>query len=215
MKKLKTVLIVILAIVATSVLIYFLPTDGIVNRIPFLNKLYRNTTLEIVTINGKAKVSIDGEEYGETPLTINDLTPGDYDIELEKISDSKTFYNKQSFNITLTKNTTSRMELEIGPAGILHGAILYYTEQNNLEKDNGQLSVLCDIEDSKAYLDDEYIKKTPVIAKTLIAKEYQLEVSADGYDTLSIPILIEDGYLLNVKSYLFPIPITLEEIENE
>ena len=215
MKKFKTVLIVILAIVATSILIYFLPTDGLVNNIPLLNQLYRNTTLEVITINGKAKVYIDEEEYGETPLTINDLTPGEYNIELEKISDSENFYQKQSFTVNLTKNTTSRVELEIGPAGILHGAILYYTPQNNLDRNVGGLSVLCDIENSKIYLDGEYVKKSPLIAKILTAKEYELEIVADNYDTLTIPILIEDGYLLNVKTYLFPIPITFESTNNE
>ena len=215
MKKLKTVLIVILAIIATSILIYFLPTDGIANKIPFLNRLYRNTTLEVITINGKAKVYIDEKEYGETPLTINDLAPGEYNIELEKISDSENFYQKQSFTINLTKNTTSRMELEIGPAGILHGAILYYTPQNNLEKSHGEISILCDIENSKVYLDKEYIKKSPVIADILTAKEYELEITADGYDNLTIPLLVEEGYLLNVKTYLFPIPITFEDTNNE
>lgn len=215
MKKFKTVLIVILAIIATSILIYFLPADGITNKIPFLGKLYRNTTLEVITINGKAKVYIDGEEYGETPLTINDLTPGEYDIELEKISDTQDFYQKESFTINLTKNTTSRIELEIGPAGILHGAILYYTPQNNLEGNTGEVSVLCDIENSKVYLDGEYVKKSPVIAKSLTAKEYELEITADGYDNLTIPILIEKGFLLNVKTYLFPIPISFESGNNE
>jgi len=215
MKKFKTVLIVILAIVATSVLIYFLPTDGIANKIPFLNRLYRNTTLEVITINGKAKVSIDDEDYGETPLTINDLAPGEYNVELEKISDSENFYQKQSFTISLAKNTTSRIELEIGPAGILHGAILSYTPQNNLEKNNGEISILCDIENSKIYLDGEYTKKSPLIGRVLTAKEYELEVTADGYDSLTIPVLAEEGYLLNVKTYLFPIPITFEGADNE
>ena len=215
MKKFKTVLIVILAIIVTSILIYFLPVDGIINKIPLVNRLYKNTILEVITINGKATVYIDGEEYGETPLTINDLTPGEYNIELDKISDSEEFYQTESFNVILTKNTTSRIELEIGPAGVLHGAILYYTAQNNLDKNQGELSILCDIDDSKAYLDGEYVKKTPIIAKLLTAKEYELEVSADNYDTLTIPILIEDGYLLNVKAYLFPIPITFETTGNE
>ena len=214
MKKFKTVPVVILAIIAISILIYFLPTDGIINKIPLLDQLYRNTTLEVITINGKAKVYIDSEEYGETPLTINDWAPGEYNIELEKISDSENFYQKQSFTVNLTKNTTSRIELEIGPAGILHGAILYYTPQNNLDKNSGELSVLCDIEDSKVYLDGEYIKKSPVIAKVLTTKEYELEVTADNYDTLTLPVLVEDGYLLNVKTYLFPIPITFESSNN-
>lgn len=214
MKKSKTVPIIIFAVVAISILLYFIPTGGLINKIPLLNRLYKNTTLEVITINGKADVYIDGQEYGQTPLTINDLAPGEYNIELEKISDSEDFYQKQTFTIKLTKNTTSRIELEIGPAGVLHGAILYYTQQNNLDKNNGQLSVLCDIEDSKIYLDGEYIKKAPVIAQSMTAKEYELEVSAENYDTLTIPILIEDGYLLNVKTYLFPIPIIFESIDN-
>ena len=210
MKKFKTVLIIISVIIAISVLIYFLPTDNIANKIPLLNRLYKNTVLEVVTINGKATVYINDAEYGETPLTVNDLAPGEYNIELEKISNSEDFYEKETFTIKLTKNTTSRLEVEIGPAGILHGAILYYTEQNNLDKNIGEISVLCDVEDSKVYLDNEYIKKAPVIAKSTTAKEYELEITADNYDTLTIPILIEDGYLLNVKAYLFPVPINFE-----
>jgi hypothetical protein len=214
MRKLKTVLIIIFSIIAVSILIYFLPIEGLATRIPFFNRFYTNTILEVITINGKAKVTIDGKEYGETPLTINELTPGEYTVELDRISDSESFYQKQTLSIRLTKNTTSRIEIEIGPAGILHGAILYYTPQNNLDKMAGSLSVLCDVENSKIYLDGEYIKQAPVIAQSRTAKEYQLEVVSDGYETLEIPILIEEGYLLNVKTYLFPIPIIFETIEN-
>jgi hypothetical protein len=214
MKKLKTVLAIIFSIIVVSILIYFLPTEGLATRIPFFNRFYTNTILEVITINGKANVKINGKEYGETPLTINELTPGEYTVELDRISDSETFYQKQTLTIKLTKNTTSRIEVEIGPAGILHGAILYYTSQNNLNKNEGSLSVLCDVENSKIYLDGEYVKQTPVIAKPMTAKEYQLEILADGYESLDIPVLIEDGYLLNVKTYLFPIPIIFDTTEN-
>jgi hypothetical protein len=214
MKRIKTALIIIASILTLSILIYFAPLEGLASKIPFLNRFYTNTTLEIVTINGKANVKINNEEYGETPLTINELNPGDYTIELEKISDTENFYQKETLGVKLTKNTTSRVEVEIGPAGILHGAILYYTPQSSLENQQGSLSILCDIEESKIYLDEEYIKQTPLIARTLTAKEYELKIAAEGYETLTIPILIEEGYLLNVKAYLFPIPITFETIQN-
>jgi hypothetical protein len=214
MKKLKTVPIIILATLALSVLIYFLPTNGIASKVPFLNRFYTNTTLEVLTIKGKARVSINGKEYGETPVTINELSPGDYTVELERISDSESFYEKQTLNVKLTKNTTSRVEIELGPAGILHGAILYYSPQNNLGNNEGTLSVLSEVEDSKIYLDGEYLKKTPVISEKLTTKEYELEVSAEGYETVKIPILIEQGNLLNVKTYLFPIPITFDKVED-
>jgi hypothetical protein len=214
MKKFKTVLIIILSIIAVSILIYFIPTEGLASKVPFLNRFYTNTILEIITINGKAKVTIDGEEYGETPLTINELSPGDYTVELERISDSVDFYNKQTLNVKLTKNTTSRIEIEIGPAGILHGAILYYSPQNNLDRNEGSLSVLCDVEDSKVYLDGEYLKQAPVIADSMNAKGYDLQLGAEGHEDLDIPILIEEGYLLNVKAYLFPIPIIFDTVDN-
>jgi hypothetical protein len=214
MKKLKTALIVVISIIAISILIYFLPTQGVASKIPFLNRFYTNTILEVITINGKAEVSIDGTEYGETPVTINELSPGEYTVVLDRISDSEDFYKKQTLNVKLTKNTTSRIEMEIGPAGILHGAILYYTPQNNLDQRKGSLSVLCDVEDSKVYLDEEYLKRAPVIANPMTAKEYDLEITADGYESLDIPILIEEGYLLNVKTYLFPIPIIFDTADN-
>jgi hypothetical protein len=160
-------------------------------------------------------VKINDKEYGETPLTINELNPGEYTVELERMSDSQDFYQKQTINVRLTKNTTSRVELEIGPAGLLHGAVLYYTPQNNLSNNKGAFSVLCDIENSKVYLDEEYIKQPPIIAKEVDSKEYKLELIAQGYEKLDIPILIEEGYLLNVKVFLFPIPITFEETINE
>jgi hypothetical protein len=215
MKKLKTVLVIIFSIIAVSILIYFIPSDGLASRIPFLNRFYTNTVLEVIAINGKAKVTIDGTDYGETPVTINELNPGDYTLELERIGSTENFYKKQSISVKLTKNTTSRVEIEIGPAGILHGAILYYTPQNNLSDREGSLSVLSDVEGSKVYLDGEYIKRAPVIAEKLTAKEYELEVVADSYETLTMPVLIEEGYLLNVKSYLFPIPIIFDVQENE
>ncbi len=215
MKKLKTALMILLGIIAISTIIYFLPLDNITSRIPFLNRFYSNTILEIVSINGKAKVTIDGTQYGETPLTINELDQGDYAVTLERISETSDFYEPQVFTIKLTKNTTSRMEIEIGPAGIVHGSILYYTQQNGLDKDKGSVSVLCETESSKIYLDTEYVKETPLVARELQPKEYDLEVKATNYDPLKVPILIRNGYLLNIKTYLFPIPVNFENIKNE
>ena len=214
MRKFKTVLIVIFSIIAISIIIYFLPNVNIFSRLPFSQRFLRNTTLEIVAINGKANVSIDGEDYGDTPLSINDLNPGDYNVTLERISDTENFYEPETLNIKITKNTTSRIEIEIGPAGIIHGAILYYTEQKSLDNNSGLLTVLSDIENSKVFLEGEYVKETPIVARSFDAKEYDLEVVADGYETLEIPIVVEEGYLLNIKSYLFPIPITFENSDN-
>ncbi|MCD4811061.1 PEGA domain-containing protein [bacterium] len=214
MKNFKTAILITTTLLALSVLIYFLPTDGLINKLPIINRFYNNTTLEIISINGKAKVSIDNVEYGETPLTINDLDQGEYTVTLERISNTETFYNKQTFNIKLTKNTTSRIEIEIGPAGILHGSILYYTPQNN-KRNTGTLSILCDVDTSKIYIDDEYVKQTPLTKHELPVKEYDLQIITNNYETLDLPILIENGYMLNIKAYLFPIPVNFDNANDE
>jgi hypothetical protein len=46
------------------------------------------------------------------------------------------------------------------------------------------------------------------------AKGYDLQLGAEGHEDLDIPILIEEGYLLNVKAYLFPIPIIFDTVDN-
>ena len=214
MKKIKTALLVALITIAISVLIYFIPTDGLGNRLPFADRFYTNTILEVVAINGKAKVTIDGKDYGETPITVNELNPGDYTIGLERISNTEDFYQNETFSVKLTKNTTSRVEMEIGPAGILHGTILYYTPQNNLDKNRGSLSILSNVEGAKIFLDREYIKSSPIVAYPLDSGTYELEVVATGYETLEIPILVEEDYLLNIQTYLFPIPIIFDGVNN-
>ena len=106
-----------------SVFFYFVPINKIIGSLPIIKRFYNNTTLEIVLQNGKAKIWIDGKEYGETPQEIENLREGEYTIELEKIASKDTFYKKQTFKIPLYKNTSSRIDLEIGPENILHGSI--------------------------------------------------------------------------------------------
>ena len=73
MKKIKTAIIIIVSIVVLSVLFYFFPPSKLIGKLPFLNRFYNNTTLEVVVQNGKAKVQINEKDEGETPVTIEDL----------------------------------------------------------------------------------------------------------------------------------------------
>ncbi len=58
MKKNKIALITIFLILAISVLLYFLPINQLIGKLPFINRFYNNTTLEISTKAGVARVWI-------------------------------------------------------------------------------------------------------------------------------------------------------------
>jgi len=143
MGKNKTALIIIVSVFLLSVLLYFLPINRLVGSLPFIKEFYNNTTLEILTNKGKARIWIDGKDYGETPATIDNLPEGTYLVELEKIEDGSSFYERQSLQVELIRNTSARIDLEIGPDNLLHGSILYYTPVRTSSRE-GFLTVISD-----------------------------------------------------------------------
>lgn len=212
MRENKTALLIISFVVLFSLFLFFVPIDEIISKIPFLNKFYNNTTVEIVTQKGKAKIWINGEDYGETPNKIENLPEGAYTIELEKIAEDNSFYKKQSFQIELTKNTSARIDLEIGPEDLLQGFILYYTP-SKVSSGDGFLTITSNTEDAKIYLDKEFIKRAPVSNIPLKDNQYEVKITSNGYENVEVPIFIRSGYQLNLKTYHFPIPITFESLE--
>lgn len=215
MKKWKSPLIVFVSILALSLFFFFVPLDNIIRNLPILKGFYENTSLEITTPNGKATVKLNGKEYGETPATIQNLFAGDYDVELTRTSQEEGFYKSHSFPIELTKNTTSRINIEIGPDNNLHGFLLYYTQNNTLSSGSGQITVTSNANDAKIYLDNEYLDVAPITSLVLTKGEYTISMTKNNYEDLTLPVLVEEGYILNIKGYQFPVPVTFETVQND
>lgn len=131
---------------------------------------------------------------------------------IRKNSDEKFFYEKQSIQITLTRNTSARIDLEIGPQNILHGVIIYYTPIKT-SSDNGMLTVISNVDGAKVFLDKEFLKASPVSNLSLRENQYQVKVTAEGHEEIDVPIVISKNYSLNLKTYHFPIPTTFDTLE--
>ncbi len=213
MKNRKTVLIIVITILVVSVILYFLPLGKILGNIPFLNVFYNNTSMEIIVEKGKAQVQVNDKDYGQTPVTIENLKEGKYTVELSKIANDDTFYENQTFEVEISKNTSARIDVEIGPENILNGTILYYTEAANAERGKGLLTITSSADDAKIYIDQEYIGTSPVTNLVLSDNQYQIKVSAKGFEDIEIPVFVRSGYLLNLKTYHFPIPVNFDTVE--
>lgn len=210
MKKLKTAILIFLSVLFFSTLFFFFPPKKLIGQLPFLNRFYNNTSLEIVTQRGKAKVWINEKDYGETPVTVQDLPEGNYLVEMEKIAPEDAFYKKHSFNIELTKNTTARMDIEIGPEDLLHGSILYYSPMRT-SPGKGYLTVTCSTNDSKIYVNGEFTNRASLTNIELEKGEQKIKVENEGYIGIELPVNIRENYQLNLKIYQLPIPISLED----
>ena len=214
MRNHKTAIIIVGSILLLSILFYFIPINSIIGSLPIIKRFYNNTTLEIVLQNGKAKIWINGKEYGETPQEIEDLKEGEYIIELEKIASGETFYKKQTFKIPLYKNTSSRIDLEIGPEDILHGSIIYYSPEPKISNSEGFLTATSNADNAKLFVDGEYLENLPITEVKLQENQYQVKISALGYEDVEIPLIIRKGYLLNLKAFNFPIPVNFDNVED-
>jgi hypothetical protein len=212
MKKNKIALITIFLILTISILLYFIPINQLIGKLPFINSFYNNTTLEITTKAGVAKVWINGKDYGQTPASIEDLPEGSYLVELEKIVEEESFYKKHSFQIELTRNTSARIDLEIGPQDLLHGVIIYYTPIRT-SSDEGFLTVISNVNDARVFLDGEFLKVSPITNLGLREGQYNIKVLASGHEEVEVPVLVQNDYVLNLKTFHFPIPVNFEKNE--
>ncbi len=216
MKKPKTAIIIVFFVLLLSIFFFFFPLKDISKNIPIIKSFYRNTTLEITTPNGKSSVEIDGKEYGETPSNITSLVAGKYQVQLTRGAETEGFYKPHLFNIELSKNSTSRINIEIGPGDNLHGFILYYTQDNTIKSGQGRLTVTSSHDGTKVFVDEEYQDTTPLTNLTLVKGEYNILLTTQGFEDLEFPIILREGHVLNIKGYQFPIPITFEiNSENE
>lgn len=214
MKKNKTALITIFLILGISILLYFIPINQLIGKLPFINRFYNNTTLEITTKAGVARVWINGKDYGETPTNIEDLPEGSYLVELQKVVEEEAFYKNHSFQIELTRNTSARIDLEIGPENLLHGAIIYYTPIRTASNE-GFLTVISNVDNSRVFLDGEFLKVSPITNLGLRESQYEIKILAPGHEEVAVPVLLRNNYVLNLKAFHFPIPIAFESIETE
>jgi hypothetical protein len=210
MKKWKTALIITLSVIVISLFLFFFPPDRVLSHIPILKSFYQNTTLEIATPYGKSSVKINGKEYGETPLNVQSLVAGEYEVEITKISQTEGFYRPQTFKILVTKNSISRINMEIGPDDNLYGTILYYTQNSVTNRGKGTVTITSNATDSKVHMNKEFLKSTPITNLETNVGEYNLSITAKDYVDIEFPIIIREGYTLNVKTYLLPIPVNFE-----
>ena len=213
MKKWKSALIISSIVVSLSILLFFIQPEDVLKHVPILRSFYQNTTLEITVPHGKANVKINGKDYGETPLNIQNLVAGEYKVELERIAIEEGYYETHTFMVPLTKNSTTRINLEIGPDDNLHGSILYYQEDRNYSPNKGKLTITTDSQDTRVFMNSEFLKSTPITNLELNEGEYEISLQSEEYENLTIPIIVRTGYTLNIKGYLLPIPVIFESVQ--
>ncbi len=206
MSKLWKIILIILVFLLLGLSLHYGIFEKIVERTPLVKNIYQNSLLSVNTRRGIANIFLNEVDYGQTPQTITNLSEGEYLVELEKVSET-TIYPKESFYIELHRNTEAVVDIEIAPEGFKSGHILYYSPMPKALSKDGALTLRSDIENYEVFIDDSKVDSEDILSYQLDPNEYDIKVVAKGYESLEFPIIIREGYNLNIRVYLLPIPI--------
>jgi len=150
-------------------------TDGRPQKV--MLELRRDSgSLDITTTPPGAEVQIDGSGKGSTPLSLNSLASGKYEVRimLEGYEDVKT-----------------TVVLRPGEEEIIN---------ENLIAIPGSLKVITIPDEARVYLDNEFQGISPRDIADLEPGEYRIKVELPGYETDARSVMIENGQI-NVQEF--------------
>jgi hypothetical protein len=168
----------------------------------------QNAALTVKTIAGKGVVYLDGKEQGGTPLSSENLSPGDYELKIERISETEGFYEDLVTQIHLEQNTRTFVEAEIGPGENFSSlTVLYYQKNKN---DKAELYLETDPSNSSIWIDDIDYGTSPLTTGKLKEGKHELKISHPGYEDINTNLIIRKGYTLIADIQLMARPAEIE-----
>jgi tetratricopeptide (TPR) repeat protein len=145
---------------------------------PSIGKLVLNST------PSSAKVYLNNTYKGITPLTIDQLTPGDYQLKL-----SKEGYQYWSKQVTIAASQTNKLSVSL--IAKPKPALVY-----------GQLSIDSTPSNAKIFLNDKPKGTTPLTLDELSPGTYQLKLTKEGYQDWQQEITIIANQVTRVSTNL-------------
>lgn len=212
MKRYLPIIFISLAVtIIVSALFFTRSGEWYLRYLPYFKESYKNSSLSVTTRKGIASIEINDKAYGETPLVAENLEEGRYEVKLTKkvSSDQESFYDEVVLFVDLYKNTEAIIDIEIGPEGYKAGYLLYYTPAPQASTQTGFLTVKSSAVDAQMLLDGDLYGKLPISVDELEEGEYKITVSANGFESIEVPIIVRQGYNLNVNTFLLPVPVNL------
>lgn len=189
-----TIVIYVLTVIGLGLLVYF----GF-RLFKNFGGFSKNSALLVEVINGDAQVYINDELAGSVPFDSNEVEPGqnkvsvrgeknEYDVSLEFLAGSQVVLNRD-LGVSNTFSSGQNFWIEDGASGTV-------------------LSIITDPSNASIVIDDADVGQSPYSSSDLSAGDYQVKVTAPGYETQTARVKVQDEYKLNVSIKLFPLPVT-------
>lgn len=144
-------------------------------------------------------VYLDNQELGTTPLSVQDLSEGEFTLTFGDFSEK----------IYLTGGAMTVVNWEFGPSTAFSGG-----ERVWFSDSSSKTELLVIVQPvAEVFLNGQSLGNSP-LSKSIQAGEYTLEIKKDGYSPRTLTIAVKEGYRLNVSANLSvnPLPEEVSEL---
>lgn len=167
-----------------------------------------NSALTVNSTGGKSEVYLDGEKLGETPLSLDNLSPGDYSMEIKRVTSNQDFYTTITKEIHIEHNTRTLVEVEIGPSEQFSSTSVVYFRENDSRETS--IYVSTNPPEATVTFDNGNVGSSPVVIEDAIPGEHIIKVALSGYEEKEISVISRDGYTLIAEFDLMIKPIEIK-----
>ncbi|MCL0088559.1 PEGA domain-containing protein, partial [Dehalococcoidia bacterium] len=142
-------------------------------------------SLSITSEPPGAEVYLDDDFRGRTPLTLEELVPGSYELKL-------TLEGREEWDKTVLVR-----------AGEITSVM---AELTALPPATGSLSITSEPSGAEVYLDDDFRGRTPLTLEEIAPGSYELKVILKGYEEWDKTVTVRPGEITSVLAQLEPLP---------
>ena len=176
-------------------------------RIPEILGISRKSTISISSLEAGAKVFINGNQVGETPIDGKEIKPGLVNLSI------KGPLNGYTTTLNIVDNSENIIYRELGFNKELSSGVNIWEGTYDEKK----VEVIADPKTAKITVNDKEVNNEEV--DKLESGNYKFKVSAEGYKELVFSVNIRKGYKTNIEVKLPPLPYeeeiyTLNDFEN-
>ncbi|MDQ7021677.1 MAG: hypothetical protein Q9M91_07735 [Candidatus Dojkabacteria bacterium] len=182
--------------------------------------------LQVFSLAGELNIYVDDEFQGtvttdNSPYFINNITPGERRIRVERKSDTNGAYWNFNRLISFEEGNDVVISYNIGPSEEFStGNFIYTTKSSEDEKNRAKLNFKLNVEDSIISIDNitKVVDGYTVSEYVNLDKQYSVKVSKSGYEDLEFTLLPSEselrseleGHDLNVEVNLMLQPVLVE-----
>ncbi len=154
-----------------------------------------------VTSTPVAKVYLDGQLIGQTPLCKCDLKEmiavGNYTLRLVPTEGNLEPFEQR---IAISPKILTVIDRSFGQQGLSDGSIINLVPID--DKKDAQISVTSFPNTAQVYLDNNLVGETPVLLENITESDHELKLARDGYKDKIVRIKTVLGYRLDALIFL-------------